>query len=277
MNDSILDRFKNYVRYCAIKPVLIIIGIQCVIFLLCNLIDASTQGVAVRHEGSGMLLHSGYRFSDYLLCDRSLWHGQIWRPVTAMLTHTSFLHLFMNMLLLFFLGRWFIETLSLRTALIIALVAGIIANCIHTLLDPAPVLGFSGANMALLVATTVCRPRDLLFFFPAWLFVSVLVFIDFISFLNSLNAAFYSNTAYDVHLSGALIGLLSIKAQPLLQHWLHKRRQVKARQAAASRSHEMQRVDEILEKISKQGLHMLSDEERRFLKKHSENERKRGF
>jgi Zn-dependent protease len=49
------------------------------------------------------------------------------------------------------------------------------------------------------------------------------------------------------------------------QRWLQKRAAAKARREQESREAEERRMDELLEKVQRQGMHALSDEERRFL------------
>ncbi len=258
MGQSFLDRVVAYLRFCAVKTALYLILAQFIIFLICSILENS------------------FAPADLLDCSAAIWAGQIWRPFTAIFTHVDGAHFFFNMLLLFFLGRWFTETLSRAQFWSAIIICGSVANLLHTLLFPQQaVIGFSGALFALSVATAIKAPKTQMLFFPAWLAISVIVFLNFIYFLNSLRPESTSNTAYDVHLFGALCGAAMMWAQPLLKRyqkqWVRRRdhlAQEKDQQAA-------QRVDEILEKISKTGLHTLSDEERKFLKRHSENERKK--
>ena len=255
--DSIGARILAYLRYCAIKPIILLIAVQAGIFLPCAILADSIDP------------------ASFLDCDPSIWHGEIWRPFTAIFTHESTSHFILNMLILLLIGHWFFRALGTRGFWWTAILAGSIANVLHTFIFPQPVLGFSGAFSALLVAATIKQPQTRIFIFPAWLFVSVFFFIDLINFIVSLRPGHVSTVAYDVHVMGGILGAVLILIAPRWQALRKKWHDQHLAQEAQSYAKEQERVDEILEKISQHGLHTISEAERKYLKKHSENERKR--
>ena len=258
--DSLGARILAYLRYCAVKPSIILIVLQAGIFLPCYILVDSIDP------------------SAYLDCDPSFWTGEIWRPLTAVFTHNALGHFLFNMFGLYLLGRFFLEALGLNGFIKCILVAGILANIAHTLLFPQnPVLGFSGAFWALLIASTIKMPKAKLLIFPIplWLLISVLFFIQIVSFLNSLRPDVEMSVAYDVHVFGGIIGAVLVFISPYWQKLRSKWHQQHLEQQAESYAKEQDRLDELLEKITEHGLHTLTDAEQKFLKKHSEKERKR--
>lgn len=75
---------------------------------------------------------------------------QAYRLVTAMFLHEGFLHIFFNMLSLYFVGIWVEQIFGKRWFLVIYFVGGIIAGITQMLISPVePSLGASGAIFAI--------------------------------------------------------------------------------------------------------------------------------
>ncbi len=255
MQESIGTRLARYIRYNAVKPILILMAIQTAIFF----------PSAISPE----------QFAAALECNRSMWTGELWRPITATFCHQGLGHFLFNMIFLFLLGRWVLECIGLRFTIILIFIGGTAANIGHTVLYESSVIGFSGANLALAVAATVRQPHANFLFFPAWLFICVILGIDLVYFINSFFPSFNSTTAHDVHLFGALSGFLAMTSAPFFRKMRKAAEEKKQAMSQAAYADELSRVDELLEKISKEGLHTLNDEERQFLQRHSERERSR--
>ncbi|NRA37047.1 MAG: rhomboid family intramembrane serine protease, partial [Planctomycetes bacterium] len=135
--NSFGQRILLNIRYLAIKPVLMLIGIQFLIFISIFMVPNS---------------------ADYVVSNRQIFSGEIWRLITATFSHEHPWHIFSNMLFLFFFGRWFFETLSKKQLYIIIFGSGIFTNLLHICIDASPMIGFSGALYALLAATCTLDP-----------------------------------------------------------------------------------------------------------------------
>ena len=160
------------------------------------------------------------------------------------------------------------------------------ASLAHVLLSGGPALGASGGVMAVVVVYAFFFPNRRIFFmglFPMtvkWLAI-LYVGIDLLGVFNKS-----SGVAHFAHLGGALVGLLWYKLDvrlfgadgasfaPRIASLF--RRRPKPRRPAVEREPERlvdpaveARVDALLEKISRDGIGSLSDEERKFLKKAS--------
>lgn len=153
--------------------------------------------------------------------------GMIWQPFTYMFLHANLFHIFMNMLLLFFMGPEVERALGARHYLIMYLTAGILGGLGWMLLaeNPRiPCIGASGAIFGVLAAYATLFPRRrltllLFFIFPitlqAWQLVAGLAFIE----LLMITGGAATNIAYAAHLFGCLAGYLYVRAlqnQPLL-------------------------------------------------------------
>lgn len=186
-------------------------------------------------------------------------------------------HILKNMLFLYFLGtmlegivgpRRFIVTYAaaLLVSGFVTLVLGLITG------TTLPTIGASGAVLAIVVATATMRPttRVIFILFPITLKTLAIFFVglDLFFALSSLKGG-GSNVAYAAHLSGAAFGFLIawkgwIWRDPLagVERWRSDRRE-----AGAVRDAE--RVDQLLDRINREGIHSLSASDRAFLKRAS--------
>jgi membrane associated rhomboid family serine protease len=217
---------------------------------------------------------------------------QPWRLVTYMFLHGGFFHFLFNMLWLWWMGRAVEETLGPRSFTMIYFGAGILGALLDAALalifGSALVIGASGAVTGILVAFAMLFPTApiMLFLFPpiqARFFVAGWIAID-ILFLGSADGV-----ARLVHLGGALGGYLFIKAHEngrdlslpiryieyLLGRFSPSMNGKKTR-SRNSNMHvvqdaeiieevEQSELDDILEKISKNGYDSLTKEEKRKL------------
>lgn len=227
----------------------------------------------------------------------------VWRPWTVftyMFTHWEFMHLFFNMLMLWFMGRIFEDLLGGRRLLgnyILGGLAGFALYLISYNLLPvfdghaegSTILGASAAVMGVLIGIATYRPdlevRLLLFgnVKLKWIAVVLLV-IDLVSVRSSGNSG-----GHLAHLGGALYGffastqLRSGKDWSLgLVNFLDKLRSPFMRKGPrlrvekrpsratvdsdaafnAAKKNKQARVDAILDKISRSGYDSLSKEEK---------------
>lgn len=237
-----------------------------------------------------MLGGTGGKLASWLGINSGMWFSgppyvPVWQVLTYGFVHDlgGFGHILFNSLTLFFFGAMLERSLGSNRFLVCyfgALLAGGVLHVLLTLtgLFGGVVVGASGAIMGVVVAAAVLFPRaQVLFIFvplPLWVMAGVLVAIDLMSFTRM-----GSGVAHDVHLAGALFGFLYIK-----RGWYHretpnfadmpaelaaKRAERKEAKAADQRKADEACLDQLLERINRDGLNSLSDAEKAFLNKMS--------
>ncbi|MEQ9278869.1 MAG: rhomboid family intramembrane serine protease [Balneola sp.] len=212
-----------------------------------------------------------------------------WRIITYGFLHSDFMHFLFNMLWLWWMGRAVEDTIGPRSFLTIyfsALVAGALFHFSSAFIfDYSLVIGASAAVNGIMVAFAVLFPRTpiMLFLLPpieARYLVAGLVAID-ILLLNS-----GSNVAHFAHIGGASVGYLFTKAHQngtdlskVIRYFEYLFGRVKPSPSSKPKNKNMSIVkdveiveevdqtelDEILEKISKNGYDALTKEEKQKL------------
>lgn len=233
-----------------------------------------------------------------------------WTILTHMFTHYSIWHLLSTCMWLWAFG-YVLQDLAGNNKLIPIYLyggfAGALAFVLMNNLFPAmerniattaPLLGGGAAVMAVAVATTTLAPDYRIFplingGIPLWVLTLIFVAIDFAS-LASGNGGIAA-----AHLAGGAIGFFFVKAlnkgsdwgawMVLLVHWLDdlfspekKHQQKKHAEKHFYRNNRkpyekianitQQRLDEILDKINLHGYSFLTDEEKSFLQRASNDE-----
>lgn len=201
----------------------------------------------------------------------------VWQLVTWGFLHdtNNLLHIVGNMLFLYFLGTMLEEMLGSRRFLVFYFAALLVAG-VATLLvglaaaETRPTIGASGAVLAVVVATATLRPQTRVIFivFPITLRTLALIYVglDVLGVLNTLKGA-DSGVAHLAHLTGAAFGFLTVRRgwvwrDPLVA-WAARRERRDQEQAAEDET----RLDEILARINREGIHSLSAREKSFLKR----------
>ena len=129
-----------------------------------------------------------------------------WTIISNMFIHAGFWHLFGNMIVLFFFGRFLTMLVGQGRFLWLYFGGGILGNILYLLLG-APLsiaVGASGAVYALAGALVIMRPnlRVLLYFFiPMPLWLVVLVFFVIWSFIPGV--------AWQAHIGGLVAGFIA--------------------------------------------------------------------
>jgi membrane associated rhomboid family serine protease len=209
-----------------------------------------------------------------------------WQFLTYGFVHSpQFMHVFFNMLQLWFLGMAVEQIYGSREFLriyLVMLLLGSIAYVLGTLVtEPAKnyrLLGASGAVSGVVILFVLNMPHATLMLFPipipikAWI-IGVLLVVG--NLLGSIAQA--GNVAYGVHLTGILFAFLYFQQRWNLGRFLEKLFGVlKFRSRPRFRIHDPDNekteaqdlsaeVDRILEKISHEGESSLSRKERRTL------------
>lgn len=88
-------------------------------------------------------------------------HGELWQLVTYQFLHGNFLHLFVNMVALWFAGRELERVLGAERFLAVYFVGGVVGGLVQVGIDPGgyPLIGASGSVCAVLLALTTMFPR----------------------------------------------------------------------------------------------------------------------
>ncbi len=131
-----------------------------------------------------------------------------WTILTAMFVHSGFMHIFGNMITLFFFGRAIYQLVGQNKFLLLYFIGGIAGNLLYVLLgEPLSIaIGASGAVYTIAGALVVIMPRltvRLYFFIPMPLWVVVLLFFVIWSFIPGLGIA------WQAHLGGLVVGLIA--------------------------------------------------------------------
>lgn len=223
-----------------------------------------------------------------------------WGFITSIFAHFDLMHIFSNLIFLYFAGnlfeRYFNSRMLLLTYLFGGLAGGLGEVISTTLLFPNEyhtVLGASGSVMAIFAALAFYSPNTKVFLFgvlPVRLFVLALFFLanDLIGIGNAND-----HIAHFAHLGGALFGFLAMqnlnspkniltkidelskriretfkrigKAKP------KKRRTKSDEEYNYEKKNKQDQTDLILDKISKSGYDSLSKKEKDFLFNQSKN------
>jgi membrane associated rhomboid family serine protease len=212
-------------------------------------------------------------------------HGQIWRLATYMFMHSVSdpFHLLFNMLALWMFGGELEERWGAKKFISLYFLFGMGSGLfsVFYLLDPlmrfTHIIGASGALLGLLTAYAVYYPdrRILLFFvipIRAWMLVAGYAAI---SFLMAFSQG--SGVAHLVHLGGIAVAFGYLRGFPIIEQKHREYRELDRERAMRERAVEVasrkryfdEKIDPILEKISKQGMEALSGEEKKLLKQAS--------
>ncbi len=216
-------------------------------------------------------------FSVFGLVPRFLFGKlQIWRLFTYMFVHAGFWHFLVNMLMLWFFGSSLEALWGKKKFLVFYFFTGVGAGLCSALLQVnslVPVVGASGAIFGILVAFTIIYPDTevlLFFIFPVKMRYAVLLFIGM-----NLMGAFSSpggEIAYIAHLGGGLFGYIYMKSRTI-QSFLdpdflrHRIEEKKESYKQKKKEDINQKVDRILDKISKEGAGSLTQQEKEILKR----------
>lgn len=193
---------------------------------------------------------------------------QIWRLFTGALLHADIMHLAFNMLGVFFFASLVEKHLGTRRFILLILATLLLGNLVHGLIWPySPVIGFSGASIAILIAFATIAPTAtiILYIFPvpAWFVAVLVVTVDLAGALQP-----GGQIANLVHLVGAACGFLAVRRPGLLDVGIRLGTRVNDWREERQERH-VQRdeayLDQLLEKVSRQGLTSLSNSERTFL------------
>ncbi|MEM7518701.1 MAG: rhomboid family intramembrane serine protease, partial [Planctomycetota bacterium] len=184
-------------------------------------------------------------------------------------------HLIGNLLQIYFFGTMVEQIIGTRRFAAVytgaLLAGGLLHLFMQGILEPQSyAVGASGAALGLTITAAVLRPNAmvLLLFIPIalkWLAIGI-VALDFYGLVESLRGR-GGQVAHWVHLGGAAFGFIAAKKNWIwidpIEAW-QKRKQAAA---VEKRQSEDKRMDELLAKISAEGMNSLSRSEKEFLKR----------
>ncbi len=227
--------------------------------------------------------------------DPMLFITRPWTLVTYMFLHADFWHVLWNMLILFFSGRIFIEYLGDRRLLTVFLYGGIAGGALFFILynvSPAftatlPLVGASAGVVAILVAAATYVPNMpvRLFFVlevKLWM-VAALAVVSYIAGATGSNSG-----GHLAHLGGAALGYFFVtslrrgndwslglyRVFTTVQGWFAPKPKMRTVYTSTDYNRkkpdqqtrtDQQKMDEILDKISKTGYEKLTKDEKEFL------------
>jgi membrane associated rhomboid family serine protease len=98
-------------------------------------------------------------FEAFSLTRDGLLHGELWQLVTYQFLHANELHIFVNMLGLWFAGRELERVIGTRRFVALYLAGGVVGGLAQAIWSPVPLVGASAAVCAVLLALTTLFPR----------------------------------------------------------------------------------------------------------------------
>ncbi len=206
-------------------------------------------------------------------------------------------HLLMNLLVLFFFGGMAEAALGYRGTIRLYLMGGLLGGALQILLakaqglDQLTVVGASGSCYAMLLYAACLAPRStvILLVFPLqlWVLAAFLVGIGVYQTYVELLSGRTAGVAHSAHLGGAAMGFLAHRFRlgwfhtfdhggphgSLLARLREAWRRGRAVRDAARDEADRARLDQLLDKVHRQGLSSLSDAERAFLTRSSQQRR----
>lgn len=227
------------------------------------------------------LLTGGMRSPLYLtlaMNTKLVLQGQLWRLVTFTYLHdqTGLMHIFFNMLGLYFLGVPLERHFGARRFVVFYTVAGFVSVLLYVFVTVSGwlsadgiLVGASAGVLAVLGACAVLFPhfRLILVFFPVPIRTAALLFVVLYTF-NLLSQGV--NAGGDAcHLAGLAFGIAyGYQGQAWSQAWQRWRQRTQQSRWEAKlhqRHREKVDIDRILDKVHREGINSLSRRERNFL------------
>jgi membrane associated rhomboid family serine protease len=153
-----------------------------------------------------------------------LFHGMLWQPLSYQFLHLGLMHLFMNMLWLFFFGPEVERLLGSRQFIRFYLGCGALAVLVPLL--PLALLGFepimcgaSGSVMGVMVAFAMIDPRRQFVLFPLPVPISAVGMVVLVLVMNVVAGINGDKAQMITHLGGMAAGYGLMKAIPWYYQW----------------------------------------------------------
>lgn len=202
----------------------------------------------------------------------------LWQLLTYGFLHGDPMHLLGNMLFLYFLGSMLEGEIGSRRFVVFYGAAIALAGACQLLLGLAlqqhgAILGASGAVLAIVCAVATMHPQARVIFIivPLTLKTLALLYVglDLFYVLYDLSHG-TGGVARFAHLAGAGFGYASVRRGWIWRDPLREVEGWRERKREEQESTDEERLDALLQKISREGIHSLSSRERAFLKRVSQ-------
>lgn len=294
MFDSILKDVKYQFRFGDNTTKLILANVAVFIAIYLVFIIVALSSGADYRLGQEKVL-------NYLMLPNEGWTllKRPWTVISYMFLHRGLFHILWNMLILFWIGRLFGTLMGDRRIIPLYILGGLMGAVFiflatFTNFPMTPAMGATASVMAIVVATTIIAPNhtiNLILVGPValkWITLALIV-LDLVGI-----ASLKHSGSYFAHIGGMLMGWIFIKC---IQNdmdptdWFDRIGQFFSRQQQASKkksnlkirhsklaqmkqqeTKDQNRLDQILDKISKSGIKSLTSEEREYLDKASKKE-----
>ncbi|MBD3638306.1 MAG: rhomboid family intramembrane serine protease [Crocinitomicaceae bacterium] len=293
MQQDVWQNIKNlYKRYGMISK---LITINLCVFIFFGLLGM----IQFLFKVEGLVDNVGYFFAGPANPEDLLYRP--WTLVTQLFTHVDFLHLLFNMIMLFFTAQIFVQFFGEKRLLTTYILGGICGYLLHIGFYygiPAfqeevsgAVIGASGAIYAIFAAIAYHRPSLSVYLFGMIRMPIVVLAVVFV--LGDVFAVGkQDHIAHLAHIGGALFGVISVinvnsptNFMNRFEKWLSRfklkglfKRKPKMKIYSQEEVQQMdddqyreekkvaqERIDDILEKISKKGYESLTKEEKEIL------------
>ena len=206
---------------------------------------------------------------------------QLWRLFTYLFLHGDGLHLFFNMLALFFLGPILERNWGTKKFVIFYLSCGAVGGLFYLFLvavkflSVLPMVGASGAILGMLAACAILFPQFVVFIilFPVPIRVAAVGFT--LLYIVNLAAKGQNAGGDAAHLAGMATGAIYVFSQSWRTKLKLKVRAGAWEKKMATQQNFRQEVDRILQKVHESGIHSLTSKEKKVLKKATEAEQMR--
>jgi membrane associated rhomboid family serine protease len=204
--------------------------------------------------------------------------AQLWRLISYQFLHAGILHIFFNMLMLYFMGPMLEGYWGSKTYLRFYLIAGAAGGVVYTLLvlfgilGPGIMVGASGAIYGLMASVAVLFPRAevLLFGIIPMRMMTLLIITVIWSALNFMSGQNAGGEA--AHLTGIAVGAFYVLVRPRMIHWRMARSKGAWQKKLQERQGFLAEVDRILEKVHQTGIGSLTRREKEILKEATRRE-----
>jgi len=219
---------------------------------------------------------------------------EVWRLVTFQFLHGSPMHIFFNMFALWIFGPLVEQQLGRKRYLAFYLICGIFGGLMYLLLNLigaigvsmpgalaveiyTPLIGASAGVFGVLMACAYIAPKAVvrLLFPPVSIQMRWFVYGYFAIALGNLMLAGHNQGGDAAHVGGALAGYFFIRRPHLLRDFFDVFGDSRKKPSEPAIPRAGGAIDAILDKINREGLASLSDDEKRTLAEHSRRERGR--
>lgn len=192
----------------------------------------------------------------------------VWQFFTHMFMHGNLLHLFFNMFSLFLFGTALEQMWGPKRFLSYYIVSGLGGGLLHYLINinsVIPSIGASGAVYGVLLAYGLTFPETILylnFFIPVKAKYAVIIFGVMELFFGLTNTR--SGIAHFAHLGGLITGYLYLRFEYKIFRGLSKVKETKVYKSFEDMDFQRkkERLDSLLDKISRAGYNGLSEDEK---------------